>query len=142
MTKDYPAKVSKTINSSLSKVWDALINPDSIKKYMFGTTVISDWVKESRIRWKGTWEGKEYEDKGIILEIIPEKRLTYSHFSPLGRLNDIPENYHIVTIDISAQKNDTLVQLSQTNNKSDNERSHSEKNWSLMLESLKEFLEN
>ena len=36
------AKAQKTINASVEKVWDALTNPEMIKKYMFGATVSSD----------------------------------------------------------------------------------------------------
>ena len=31
------------INSSISKVWDALTNPKIIKEYLFGTETITDW---------------------------------------------------------------------------------------------------
>ena len=37
------AKADTTIDAPVDKVWDALINPEMIKKYMFGTTAISDW---------------------------------------------------------------------------------------------------
>ncbi len=36
------AKASITINSPVDNVWDALINPNKIKQYMFGTNAISD----------------------------------------------------------------------------------------------------
>ncbi|MBL4624123.1 MAG: hypothetical protein JKY42_03145 [Flavobacteriales bacterium] len=43
MNKDL--KVSKTIkiNASTEQVWDALINPEKIKVYLFGTETITDW---------------------------------------------------------------------------------------------------
>ena len=43
------AKAETTINASADKVWNALTDPGMIKKYMFGTTVISDW-KEGNMR--------------------------------------------------------------------------------------------
>jgi hypothetical protein len=42
MNKGLISKAEVTINSSLSKVWGALINPETIKQYMFGTEVVSD----------------------------------------------------------------------------------------------------
>ena len=45
-------------------VWEALINPAMIKQYFFGTDVVSDWKVGNSIVWRGTWQGKEYEDKG------------------------------------------------------------------------------
>ena len=83
ITANNIAKAETTINASADKVWNALTDPELIKKYMFGTTVISDWKEGSKIIWKGEWEGKTYEDKGKILRFEPKKNLQYSHFSPL-----------------------------------------------------------
>ena len=69
MKKNLSAKTSITINASDSKVWDALINPKKIKKYMFGADVTSEWKEESAINWNGEYEGKPYKDKGIIKKI-------------------------------------------------------------------------
>ena len=135
------AKVATTINASVEKVWDALTDPGMIKKYMFGTTVISDWKEGSKIIWKGEWEGKTYEDKGKILHFEPKKSLQYSHFSPLSDLHDNPENYHIVTIDLEEKYNQTTVTLTQTNNPDEKTKDQSEKNWKMMLTSLKKLLE-
>lgn len=77
------ATVEITLNDSIDKVWDAFINPDIIKKYMFGTEVTTDWKEGSPIVWKGEWKGKTYEDKGVILQIKPKTKLQYTHFSPL-----------------------------------------------------------
>lgn len=135
------AKTETTINTSIDKVWDALINPATIKKYMFGTTVISDWKEGSKILWKGEWKGKPYEDKGEILKMIPEKKFQYSHFSPLSGMEETAENYHTVTIDLSGKDDQTTVALSQDKNATEEAREHSEKNWAMMLTSLKKLLE-
>ncbi len=135
------AKAETTVNSAINKVWDALVNPDIIKKYMFGTNVISDWKEGSKLIWKGDWQGKSYEDKGEILQIIPKTRLQYSHFSPLSGLADIPENYHTVTIDLTDNKSSTKISLSQDKNATEQAREYSQKNWAMMLEHLKRLLE-
>jgi len=140
-TKNLIAKAETTIDASVAKVWKALIDPKLIKEYMFGTTVISDWKEGSKIEWKGEMNGKKYEDKGKILELVPEKKLKYSHFSPLSGQPDKPENYHIITITLQAEKNKTGVTLIQDNNGSEKEQKESEKNWNAMLESLKKILE-
>lgn len=125
------AKTKITINAPIKVVWDALVNPGSIKKYMFGTTVISDWEKGSPIIWKGEWHGKSYEDKGRILQFEPEKVLKYSHFSPLSGLEDIPENYHTVTVQLSEAGKKVIVSLSQDHNPTEQAREHSEQNWNM-----------
>ena len=141
MNKKLIAWASMTFNSPNSKVWNALVNPDAIKQYMFGTNVISDWREGSPIIWKGEWQGKPYEDKGVVLQLRPGRTIQYSHFSPLSGLADQPENYHNVTIELSAEGNQTRVSLAQDNNLTEQERDHSEKNWEMMLAALKKFLE-
>ncbi len=101
MAQDHLAKVSTTINAPAASVWDALTNPEKIKKYMFVTNVSSSFKEGSPITWKGEWEGKPYEDKGKILKITPQRVLQYSHFSPLSGEPDKPENYHTVTIELA-----------------------------------------
>lgn len=140
-TQELIAHAEITINTNTQKVWDALTKPEIIKKYMFGTIVASDWKVGGSITWKGEWEGKKYEDKGIIRQIKPEKIIQYTHFSPLTGLPDIPENYHLVTIELNARGENTFVSLSQDNNETEEAKKHSEKNWSSMLSGLKKVLE-
>lgn len=141
MDKNHIAKASVSINASTEKVWDALVDPQAIKQYMFGTNVVSDWTVGSPIVWKGEWRGKAYEDKGRILQLSPGQTIQYSHFSPLSGEPDKPENYHIVTIALSGNGNQTDVTLTQDNNATEAEKAESEKNWGMMLEALKKFLE-
>ena len=108
---------------------------------MFGTTVSSDWKEGSDITWKGEWKGKQYEDKGKIVQIKPTTRLSYTHFSPLAGLRDSLENYHNVTINLTPKNHSTTVSLSQDNNKTEDEHQHSEQNWNMMLLELKKLLE-
>jgi uncharacterized protein YndB with AHSA1/START domain len=141
MNKNLIARVSITTNAPITDVWNALVNPKAIKQYMFGTNVVSDWKEGSPIVWKGEWQGKSYEDKGVILQLKPERTIQYSHFSPLSGLPDKPESYHTVTIELSNDGAQTRVSLSQDNNQTEQEREHSENNWGMMLTSLKKFLE-
>jgi uncharacterized protein YndB with AHSA1/START domain len=135
------AKASIFINVPTDKVWNALTNSEVIKQYMFGTNVISDWREGSPIVWKGEWQGTTYEDKGVILKLKPERLIQYSHFSPLSGKPDLPENYHIVTIELTTDEAGTAVSPSQDNNETEEAREHSEQNWKMMLDSLKKLLE-
>jgi uncharacterized protein YndB with AHSA1/START domain len=135
------ARSSITIEAPPAKVWQALVTPAAIKQYMFGTNVTSDWKEGSPITWKGEWQGKAYEDKGVIRQFKPNQALQYTHFSPLAGLPDKPENYHTVSIQLSPDGNGTRVSLTQDNNPTEEARSHSEKNWKMMLDGLKKFVE-
>lgn len=141
MDKNLVAKASITIHASRSKVWNALVNPKAIKRYMFHTNVVSDWNEGSPIVWKGQWQGKSYEDKGVILQFKPGHKIQYSHFSPLSGLPDKPEHYHTITIELADDGEQTRVSLAQDNNANEYARAHSEQNWAMMLASLKKFLE-
>ncbi len=136
------AKASITIAAPAAQVWDALVKPDLIKQYMFGTTASSDFEEGGPITWKGEWKGKAYEDKGTILRVEPRRRLQYSHYSPLSGVPDTPENRHTVTIELTEARGQTRVDLSQDNNASEESREHSEKNWRGVLEGLKRLLES
>lgn len=135
------AEASTTIETPVIKVWKALVTPETIKRYMFGTTVVSDWKEGSPIVWKGEWKGKPYEDKGEILTFDPGHTLRYSHWSALSGLPDAPENRHTVTIELSGEGSQTRVSLSQDGNRTDEERASSAKNWGAMLEGLKKVAE-
>jgi uncharacterized protein YndB with AHSA1/START domain len=135
------AQASLKINASVDRIWEALINPEIIKQYMFGTEVVSSWKPGSSIVWKGVWKGKHYEDKGEILKIEPLHTIQYSHFSPLTGLADRPENYHTLTYKLSKEGNETLVTLSQDNNENENAKAHSEEMWQKLLHELKKVVE-
>ena len=142
MDKNLIARASLSINVPREKAWNALVDPKAIKEYMFGTHVVSEWHEGSPIVWKGEWQGKSYEDKGVILQLKPGSDLQYSHFSPLSGLPDQPENYHTVTIQLSTDGNQTLVSLTQDKNATEEERDHSAQNWEMMLGALKKYLEH
>jgi hypothetical protein len=108
---------------------------------MFDTNVTSEWKEGSPIVWKGEWQGNTYEDKGMILRLVPRQMIRYTHFSPLSGLPDTPENYHTVEISLSGQGTQTFLSLSQDNNPTEMSREHSQKNWTMMLEGLKKLLE-
>ncbi len=138
---DLVARASTTIDAPLAKVWDALVDPDTIKRYMFGTTVVCEWKKGSPIMWSGRWKGRPYEDKGVILELDPQRRLRYTHYSPLAGVPDVPESYHTITIDLSVEGGRVRIALTQDNNATPEAREHSERNWAGMLSGLKKLVE-
>jgi uncharacterized protein YndB with AHSA1/START domain len=141
MDRKLIARASVTVNASPARVWEALTTPAIIKKYFFGSDIVTDWQVGSPIFYRGEWQGKPYEDKGTILKFEPEKRLATSHWSPLSGVPDAPENYHTVTYELTPHGASTTLSLTQDNNATEDERSHSEQNWNMMLQTLKQILE-
>jgi len=132
------AAVSTTVDAPSTEVWEALITPEKIRRYMFGATVSSSFEVGSAITWQGEWKGKPFEDKGRILKVEPRRLLSYSHYSPLSGLRDAPENYHTVTIELSDERGATRVSIKQDHNPNEEARRHSEQNWQTVLDGLKE----
>ena len=54
---DFMANAAISINSNKKEVWDALVNPVAIKRYMFGAKIESDWREGSDITWRGEFNG-------------------------------------------------------------------------------------
>ena len=66
-----------------------------------------------------------------------ERRLEYSHYSPISNKPDRPENYHTVTYNLSESDGKTIVSLSQDNNPDKETFETSTQNWQTMLDGLK-----
>ncbi len=141
MTGNFTASSTITIQASANRVWSVLTDPRAVKEFMFGTEVATDWTAGGSIAWRGTWEGKEYEDKGVILEFEPGKRLVNTHFSPLSGQVDAPEKYHTLTWTLEPEDGMTRLTLAQDNNASPKEAAHSKGMWDSLLASVKEIAE-
>ena len=141
MNKLLRSKASITINAPASKVWDALTKPQLIKQYLFGTDVRTEWRVGSPIIYTGIWNGKEYKDKGRVLQVEVGKLLVSSFWSSLSGLPDIPENYKTVRYELTAESSGTRLTIIQDNNDSQEEADHSSQNWKMVLEGIKKLLE-
>ena len=138
---DHLARAEVMVDAPASQVWRALTDPDLIAEYMFGSRVETDWQVGSPIVWKGEFEGRPYEDKGDVLEVEPDRRLRVTHFSPMTGQEDVPENYHTVSYELTEDGERTLLRLTQDNAGSEEEAAHSSKNWQMMLDGLKRVAE-
>lgn len=140
MNKLY-AKTSITINASLQKVWQALTDPAMIKQWLFGTDTVSDWKKGSSITYSGEWQGKQYQDKGTIIDIVPEKLLHTTYWSGMSGKEDKPENYANVIYEIAQQNGSTEITITQDNIDDEKGQEHMKENWTKVLEGMKKLLE-
>lgn len=141
MKNKYVAETSSVIDAPASEVWDALTNPEKIKKYFFGTEAVSDWKTGSTLEFKGVWEGKEYSDKGNILKSEKDKIFQYDYFSSMSGLEDKPENHSVVTYELISENGKTKLKITQDNVATEESKKHSEENWMYVLNSLKELVE-
>lgn len=136
------ATASITLNAPPERVWKALTTPAEIKQYLFGTDAHSDFKKGSPITYTGEWEGKKYEDKGKIIEAIPNALLHTTYFSSMSGKEDRPENYANVYYRIEPTGKQTILTITQDNNADEKSRDHSQANWNMVLQSLKKVVES
>ena len=141
MKSNITGKADIVINVPPSKVWEALTTPSIIKQYFFGTDAISDWKVGSPLIFKGEWQGKHYEDKGTILEVISQKLFKYSYWSSMSGTEDKPENYVNVTYELLENNNATTLTITQENIPDEKTKEHSEENWRKVIGDLKKLLE-
>ncbi|HUX22416.1 MAG TPA: SRPBCC family protein [Spirochaetia bacterium] len=141
MARGFTARAEIVILAPAERVWEALVTPALIKEYLFGTEASSDWRVGSAITYRGVWQGKPYEDKGVIEELVPNARYQSTYWSPMSGTPDLPENYSTVTWELEGAPGGTLLRVSQDNNPTEESASHSKGNWEMVLGKIKELLE-
>jgi len=137
------------IDAPASQVWDALINPEKTKLYMFGCETVSDWKVGSALLWKGNYEGQDIIFvKGNIVEIEPEKLLIYTTIDPNSTIDDVSENYLHVTYSLLSENEKTILTVTQGdyNTVSEGERRYQEaynngEGWNPILSEIKKLIE-
>jgi uncharacterized protein YndB with AHSA1/START domain len=144
MAETFVAHVSIIINASRATVWAALVNPETIKRYMPVTSVVSEWRAESPIVWKSEFQGKPFEVKGTILRLESERLLEYNHSLPIFRSSGAArshETYQRVTIELREEGPQTRLTVTEQDNKTERELEHSEGSWRMVLHGMKALLE-
>jgi uncharacterized protein YndB with AHSA1/START domain len=131
-----------TINAPAAKVWKALTDPSIVKQYFFGTNLKSDWKEGSPIVFEGEWEGKTYQDKGTILEIDPGRFVKYNYWSSMSGTEDKPENYAVISYELSGSDEETVLTITQDHIKTQESKEHSEQNWNMVFGKMKEMVES
>lgn len=115
MSEPLIIKNSISIRAPKAKVWDALVNPEQTKKYMYGCEPISDWKTGSELLWQGVDGDKSITFvKGKIIAIRPEEYLAYTVIDPNNtEVPDIPENYLTVTYTLEENNGETRCSVTQ-----------------------------
>lgn len=141
MNNNLTATNTVVFNASVEKVWDALVNPEKIKQYLFGTNAVSDWKEGSDLFFRGEWNGQTYEDKGKIITFDPNKKFEYTYWSAFSKLPDTPENYSHLTFELEENGDTTTLKYTQQGFANEEGKEHSMKNWEGVMGKMKEMVE-
>lgn len=127
-----------------STVWNTLTDPKLMKQWMgeseMDIDIQTDWRINSPIVISGFHHAK-FENKGIVLQYEPNRKLMYTHFSSLSRLPDKPENHSIIEFTLTPLENQTSLTLTISNFPTETIFKHLEFYWRTSLEMLKTFIE-
>ncbi len=141
MPQDLIISKSIDINSPSLKVWNVLINPEMIAQYFTGAETLTTWQPGSEIVFIHYYEGKEFRNKGHILNFDSNHLLRYTYWTAFSNTEDEPENYTTITYAISEINNKTKLTLTQTNFKSLEWYTGLERGWNIVLAKIKELAE-
>lgn len=102
------------INGTTQEVWDALINPEKTKQYMFNCEAVSNWEVGSRLLWNADINGQSMTYvSGVVRDFEPENKLVFTTFDPNSTIKDIPENHIPVTYTLRKKADQTFLSVMQ-----------------------------
>jgi uncharacterized protein YndB with AHSA1/START domain len=133
-----------SIDAPASFVWRALTTPALMKKWMMPDgelQIITDWEVGSPLSIRGHMNGKDFENRGKVLQYEFEKTLQYSHLSSISRLPDRPENYSIIEFRLQPIKEQTILTITLSNFPTASIYQHLAFYWNVAPEVLKQMVE-
>jgi uncharacterized protein YndB with AHSA1/START domain len=145
ITTDHSQMVIETItiNAPASKVWQAITEPDLMKKWMSDNEIdiSTDWQPGNVM----TVSGKKpypFKNIGFVLKFEPEKTMSYSHLSSISKLPDVPENYTVIAFELTAiADNQTKLSVTTSNFPTASIYHHFAYYWRITIGLLKGFVE-
>ncbi|WP_428742208.1 SRPBCC family protein [Tenacibaculum sp.] len=134
-------KKERIIETLPTVVWDVLTKPEHIEKWL-GVKTESDWKINNDLLFKFSWDGKEFVDKGNIINFDENKLFVYTYWSNFSGLPDKPENYSKISFKLEEKDLLTLLKLTHSEIKNQTMYEHSEKNWEETLNQIKSIAES
>ncbi len=136
----YSIEVHTSIRAPIREAWALLLDPVRLGQLFWGSTVESDFVQGRPIVWKGTWEGKPFQDKGTVRQVKAPTLLQCTHWTPSSG-PDVEDNYSVLTWKLAEENGGTRVTFLHENIATLQMKEHSEPMWKMMLERMKGMLE-
>jgi uncharacterized protein YndB with AHSA1/START domain len=132
------------LNALTATVWQVLTDPVHMLQWMGDETmnlaIDTDWIPSRKMMIRGTHH-QPFENKGIVLECIPEQQLSYTHLSSLSRLPDEPENYTRLDFYLEPDGVQTKLKLEISNFPTESIQKHLEFYWRTTMIKIKRYAE-
>ena len=136
-----PFVIERTYNAHITRVWKAITDKDEMKKWYFDLAEFKP-VKGFEFQFEGGPDGRKYLHRCKIMEVIPERKISYSW------RYDGYEGNSIVTFELFSESNKTRLRLTHEGldtfprNNTDFAKSNFAEGWTYIVgTSLKEYLE-
>jgi uncharacterized protein YndB with AHSA1/START domain len=101
-------------NVGPARVWDALTNPEKTRHYMYGCSINATWEMDSPVLWETEINGQTtVVVKGILLNIVRFKLLSFTVFVPDSGVSDMPENHITLTYTLNKEGDGTRLLIKQ-----------------------------
>ncbi|WP_278236043.1 SRPBCC family protein [Isoptericola sp. AK164] len=133
-TTGHTATASTHIAEPPERVWAELMHPGA--RWMLGANIETDFRPGSPVTFEGHFFGRQFADKGQVIAVERPRLLHFTHFSPLGDLPDVPENYHEIRITLEPDDGGTRVSVVQQNIDTAEHATRSEQHWCEALATL------
>lgn len=133
------------INAHSTFVWRALTDPVLMKQWMsddddFQLEIETNWKVGGKFITRG-FHHVPFENTGNIVELIPFKKLVYTHLSSISILEDKAENHCVFEFNLQEQNDSTMLSLRIINFPTETIYKHLELYWRSTLTVIREFVE-
>ena len=129
------------INASPLKVWEVLTNPEMIRQYFTGAETITNWEIGTEIVFIHWYDEKEFRNKGVILQFLPNQVLSYTYWTAFSNTDDKPENYTTITYTLEEANGKTKLSLLQANFKNRTWYEGLQTGWDMVLDKIRAIAE-
>ena len=129
------------IHAPAARVWDALVSPAKVKRWQYGSDLVTSWEPGTPIRFSTPWGESTFEQWGTVLEVTPNKALKYSLFAPRPGLEDRPENYFVMMYLLEDHGDRTTLSIVQEDPRPQGQADDVDDGGNAILEGLKALVE-
>ncbi len=132
------------IKSAPNDIWDALTLPEKMKQWMgepeMDLEILTSWKEGTPFILRG-FHHIRFENTGTVLKYKPLTLLSYNYLSSISRLPEIPENYCVLTFELTPVESETELTLTVTNFPTESIHKHLAFYWRAAIQVLKKLVQ-